>query len=126
MLSRNFYIWKNLRIQEILQILKTMKLKSFFHKESESKDPIIYINLTNIIGIFPINKKNRSLDVYLYGFNCIFNNGLVLRVTLESNSNSVPPPLSELRDLFIHNLGLSIIKIDRDYYKDINFRFEML
>lgn len=104
----------------------TINQMKFFHKKSENKDRIIYMNLTNLISIFPINKSNQSLDVYLYGFNCIFNNGLVLRVTLESNSNSVPPLLSELRDLFIHNLGFSFMEIDRDYYKDINFRFEML
>lgn len=103
-----------------------MKFKSFFHKESENNDRIIYLNLANLISIFPINRSDQSLNVYLYGFNCIFNNGLVLRVTLESNSESVPPLLSELRDLFIHNFGFSIIKIDRYYYKDINFRFNML
>lgn len=103
-----------------------MKLKSFFRKKSENNDRIIYINLTNLISIFPLIKSNQSLNVYLYGFNCIFNNGLVLRVTLESNSESVPPLLSELRDLFIHNFGFSIIKIDRYYYKDIKFIFNML
>lgn len=106
--------------------INQMKFKSIFHRKSENNDRILYMNLTNLISIFPINKKNQSLDVYLYGFNCIFNNGLVLRVTLESNSNSVPPLLSELRDLFIHNLGFSFMEIDQDYYKDINFRFEML
>lgn len=110
-------------------------IKSLFSRIHLSKDLILisdsndmtYFNLSKVVSIFRISRKDRMApNDYIFGFNIMFEGGLYLSVNLETEVDDIPQLLVEIRDLFIHNMGQSFVSVDGSYYKDIKFTFRKL
>lgn len=110
-----------MKLKELIQSIFPKRDSSLFFSNNKR---CIYLNLHDVIGIFPISHVNRiTKDTNVWGFNIIYASGVCLYVRLESEEDIIPPLLRELYDLFVNNMGLSFIQIDREHYKNITFKF---
>lgn len=96
-------------------------LQSIFHTSDEGRP----LNLKDVLYISHITPNQISPTLWVFGFDIIYPNGVLLEVMIYSGVNKIPPALSSFRELCIHNMGYSYIWIDESH-KDIILKFQKL
>lgn len=107
-----------MRISNLFNRLK----QSLCNSEEDYKIAHVF-NCKDIIWITPCKVSQETPEVYSHCFFIFFNSGFKVMVSVSTGSKETPSTLSDIRELFINNIGFSYLQLDENQVRGLGFSF---